>query len=94
MAGGAEEHELTAAEFFDREDGDPAGEEVFGAVGGGEDAGGGGGEVDAVLVDGGGVVGDEVDAADLMVGLACTEIYANGRRKSLPQTLGFRDSKR
>ena len=65
LAGGAEKHELAATEFLDGEDGDPGGEEIFGAVGGGEDAGCVGREVDAVLVDGGGVVGDEVDAADL-----------------------------
>ena len=66
LPGGAEQHQRAAAELLDREDGDPGREEVLGAVGSGEDAGHGRGEVDFVLVDGGGVVGDEVDAADLL----------------------------
>lgn len=66
MPDGAEEHEGATAELLDREDGDPGREEVFCSVCGGEDARHRGGQVDFLLVDGGGVVGDEVDTRDLL----------------------------
>ena len=65
-AGRTEQHELPAAELLDGEDGDPRGGEVLGAVEGGQQARHERRQADLVLVDVGRVVGDQVDARDLL----------------------------
>lgn len=65
-ADGAEEHERAATDFLDDEDGDPRRDEVLGAVAGSHDTRHQAGHAETVLVDGGGIVRDQVDAGDLL----------------------------
>lgn len=63
---GPEQHQLPPAEPLDRKDGDPGGGEVFGPVAGGDEAREEIGEPHLPLQDGGDVVGDQIDPADLL----------------------------
>lgn len=65
LARGAEEHEVPAADALHEEDGGPRGDEVLGAVEGGEEAGHEVGHAE-IAVDDGRVVRDEVDSRNLL----------------------------
>ncbi len=90
-AGGAEQHELTTTKLLDGEHGDPRGGKVFGAVGGGQDARHVGRHADLVLVDVGGVVGDEIDAGNLLEDLVdvgkhdAVEVSVLGHGEQIPE---------
>lgn len=65
-ASGTDQHQGSTAHPLTDEDRQPGHEEILGAVAGRQDTRHQSRQVDVVLVDGGGIVGDEVDSGDLL----------------------------
>ena len=88
---GTEQHQLPPAEPLDGEDGDPGGGEVLGPIAGGDEAREEIGEADLPLQDGGDVIGNQIDARDLLEHLVdvgehdAVEVAVLGHGEEVPE---------